>query len=130
MAYLEIMTNKLHAPQLSELVVIYHEEYFAEFYDDTPEEDIIHFQRILHYYSTWNVPALQHMSASNLIPIRFSGCTSLQSLFIGMDYYGDEGQRRLFDVVALAAFLSACPVLRKVYLKFHWVTVLAGRTVN
>ncbi len=128
MAYLEVMTNELHAPQLSELAVLYREEYFAHFH---AEMDDVHFQRILHYYSTWNVLALRHMSTINLIPIRFSGCTSLQSLSIGMDYFGNEGQQRLFDAVALAAFLSSCPVLRKVSLRFFWATGLAnGRSTD
>ncbi len=128
MAYLEVMTNELNAPQLSELAILYREEYFAHFH---AEMDIVHFQRILHYYSTWNVPALRHMSTSNLIPIRFSGCTSLQSLSIGMDYFGNEVQQRRFDAVALAAFLSSCPVLRKVSLRFFWATGLAnGRSTD
>ncbi len=40
MAYLEVMTNELHAPQLSELAVLYREEYFAHFH---AEMDDVHF---------------------------------------------------------------------------------------
>ncbi len=127
MTKLEIMTNSLHAPHLSELAVRYRDEDFVDFHEVTPREDIIHFKQILHYYSTWNLPALRRMSTIDLIPVRFSGCTSLESLSIDMGYSSrkrGERTQRPFDAVGLASFLSSCPSLRKFSLKLTWAMTL------
>ncbi len=61
MAVLEVMTRNLYAPQLSELVVQYHNDDEIDFYEVTPREDLIDFQRKLHYYSSWTLPGLRHV---------------------------------------------------------------------
>ncbi len=120
-------------PHLSELAVRYRDEDFVDFHEVTPREDIIHFKQILHYYSTWNLPALRRMSTIDLIPVRFSGCTSLESLSIDMGYSSrkrGERTQRPFDAVGLASFLSSCPSLRKFSLKLTWAMTLTDGRVT
>ncbi len=128
MAVLEVMTRNLYAPQLSELVVQYHNDDEIDFYEVTPREDLIEFQKKLHYYSSWTLPRLRRMSTMNIIPIRFPGCASLESLSVDMDYCRnrERNQRRAFDAVALAAFLSSCPVLRRFSLRLTSVTFVSN----
>ncbi|KLO14084.1 hypothetical protein SCHPADRAFT_996880 [Schizopora paradoxa] len=121
MSQLEVMTNGLHSPRLSELIVRYgggHRDDFDE--GDDLLVDNSRWHKIFHYYSTWTLPGLRSMSTFNTIPIPFSGCSSIETLCITMDYtpgYALLEQRRSFDANGLSNFLASCPVLRKFTLR-------------
>lgn len=126
---LEIMTRNLHATQLSDLSVRYednHEDIFREGIPEGDEFDRSRWQKLLHFYSTWTLPALRSMSTINLIPIPFAGSSSIEVLSIKMDY----SKNRAFDALALSAFLSTCSVLRKLSLQLTRANVLADSPFN
>ncbi|KLO14086.1 hypothetical protein SCHPADRAFT_996881 [Schizopora paradoxa] len=128
MSELEVMTSGLYAPRLSEPAVRYGEGDGDDFDEGNHWSlDNSRWHKIFHYYSTWTVPALQSMSTFNLIPIPFSGCSSIGILYIDMDYTNSRSMprapRRSFDANGVSAFLSSCTVLRKFTLRLTQATL-------
>ncbi|KLO14087.1 hypothetical protein SCHPADRAFT_996882 [Schizopora paradoxa] len=122
MNLLESMTNGLHSVRLSELNVRYRGDGDDFLQNSHPDHNQWH--KIFHYYSTWSLPSLRSMSTFNLIPIPFSGSSSIGSLHVKMDFssYGSKPFRS-FDAGSLSIFLSSCPVLRKLSLGLTQATL-------
>ncbi len=54
------------------------------------------------------------MTATNFVPIPFPGSNSLVSLVIDLDFmYHKKERAGPFDAMALATFLSSCPVIQE-----------------
>ncbi|KLO08230.1 hypothetical protein SCHPADRAFT_944623 [Schizopora paradoxa] len=121
MGVLEMITRNLNAPRLQELSVKYINgpgDLFREGSQKGASND--EWLNKLHFYSTWTLPALRCMSATNIIPISFLGSSSIETLSINMDYYANGDPRtpeRQFDADAFMAFLSSCKALKRLIVR-------------
>ncbi|KLO14064.1 hypothetical protein SCHPADRAFT_903597 [Schizopora paradoxa] len=90
--------SRLHLPQLSEIIVL------------AQRESLLDIQRNSHFYAGWDTPSLRSMRTSDIIPVSFSGTSTLHSLSISMDQrWGDFVQ----DIYSMASFLESCPSLKE-----------------
>ncbi len=103
------LTKGLSVPNLSRLAIFYPRTILSvQLHYDTNLLDH------LHYYATWSTPALRSMIVHNVVPIPFSGTSTITSLTIILPfslYDGGGGGVSTLDVKALVSFLSVCPAL-------------------
>ncbi|KLO14098.1 hypothetical protein SCHPADRAFT_996890 [Schizopora paradoxa] len=102
-------------PQLSEIVVRYPSFRFLAHFQGTSHIEFNQNDKALHFYSSWETPNLRTMITENIIPIPFSGTTSLTHLQIKLGFYEFYGVINHF-FAALSSFLSSCPVLDRLTL--------------
>ncbi|KLO14097.1 hypothetical protein SCHPADRAFT_332759 [Schizopora paradoxa] len=109
-----IRDDQIEAPLLSELLVRYPSSVLRS---ENPLLGPKPGDEARHFYSRWSTPTLRTMHTENIIPVPFSGATSLTTLRIELNFKHFAQQAGSFYPLALAKFLSSCPVLAHLTLK-------------
>ncbi len=107
---LRFRTLDIRVPLLSKLEIRY---------PYTALKDIIRngvYRDPLHFYSTWSLPALRSMKTANLVPVSFSGTSSLASLSLSLNFmYHKKDRGGPFDAMALATLPFVVPGARRFF---------------
>ncbi|KLO14074.1 hypothetical protein SCHPADRAFT_939851 [Schizopora paradoxa] len=103
------INRNYHFPQLSEIIVM------------VSNTAALDFQRDFHFYAGWSTPSLRSMKTSHIIPVPFSGTSTLHSLSIFMN----QGSRDFVrDLRSISLFLKSCPVLKEFSLQVRGATLI------